>query len=76
MMNQKLVVSCFLLGLPMFGQEARMAGRVTGANEASVATVVVTVTQGPSGVRRAVLSNSQGYYMLGSCHLATTGWKP
>jgi hypothetical protein len=41
-----------------------IAGHVTDGNGTAIASVVVTVTQTDSGLKRMVLSNGQGHYLL------------
>jgi carboxypeptidase family protein len=58
------VAFCLSLSLPALAQNCRITGRVLDNNRAAVATAVVTATQVDSGLKRQVLSNSQGYFQL------------
>lgn len=57
-------VSFFLLSLPALAQDARIAGRVIGVEQAPAAGAIVTAVQPDSGWKRSVLTNRLGYFSL------------
>jgi len=58
------VTLCLWFCSPLLAQDSRIAGRITDAAGAAVATAVVTATQVDSGSALQVLCNAQGYFQL------------
>ncbi len=76
-------LSLFLLKLPLTAQNSQLAGRITDSSQAVVSTALVAVTRTDSGLKREVLSNDQGFYVVpllppGLYEVAVTkaGFKP
>ncbi len=73
----------FLLSLPVMAQDSQLEGRITDASRSFVSAAAVAVTRTDSGLKRDVLSNEQGYYIVpllppGQYEIAVTkeGFKP